>query len=80
MSACDSCGAQITWALTTNGKKMPIDSAPCDNGNLVLEYQHGDYETRKATEDDRRLARPLHTSHFATCPHAATWRGNKRSQ
>lgn len=29
---CDGCGAQIIWAFTENGKAIPLDAAPIDNG------------------------------------------------
>lgn len=70
MATCRSCEALIIWAETTNGKRMPIDERPTAKGNLV--YVSG--EARAATDDDRRLKRPLYTSHFATCPDAATFR------
>ena len=41
---CKSCGAKITWAITGNGKRIPVDFAPDPKGNLVLEQ-------RTVTED-----------------------------
>jgi hypothetical protein len=70
MAACRSCEALIIWAETTTGKRMPLDERPSAKGNLV--FVGG--VARAATDDDRRLHRPLYTSHFATCPDAATFR------
>jgi hypothetical protein len=70
MAACRSCEAPVIWAETTTGKKMPLDARPTAKGNLV--FLAG--VARGATDEDRRLKRPLYTSHFATCPDAATFR------
>jgi len=70
---CRSCGAPILWVVTVaSGKRMPLDAEPGPAGNLVL-LTGG--RARAAEPDDRP---PLHTSHFATCPQAAEWRGKKR--
>ena len=83
MSGCRSCGAEITWAKTLTGKRMPIDAEP-DNakGNLLLIKSNGvgvllplaglNDEARQAAERQRV---PLYVSHFATCPQAGDWRG-----
>lgn len=70
MSTCRSCDAEITWATTEAGKAMPLDATPSETGTHVLV----DGLTRRATDEDRRLHRPLYVSHFATCQHAAYWR------
>lgn len=75
---CRSCGALVVWAHT--GKAwMPIDSGASTGGTVAVGPDaRGDLAatvlagsrltaTRKAGID-------LHTSHFATCPHASTWR------
>lgn len=67
---CRSCGAAIIWAVTGNGKKMPVDAKPTTDGNLVLE----------GTEPTAVYVDPgtgTHTSHFATCPHAAEHRRSR---
>lgn len=53
-----------------SGKMNPIDEEPSEKGNLVL--ING--KARFVTDEDRRLNRPLHTSHFATCENADDWR------
>lgn len=70
MASCRSCEAPITWAETASGKSMPLDEVPTPKGNMVLIAG----KTRGATDEDRRLHRPLYTSHFATCPDAGTFR------
>jgi hypothetical protein len=74
VSTCGSCGAQITWAVTTNGKRMPVDTEPDPNGNVVM-HAPAPGQLPIAAVVPRRLGDPepvfaRHTSHFATCPHA----------
>lgn len=33
---CRSCGSPIFFGLTTKGRRMPIDPAPVEDGNVVL--------------------------------------------
>ncbi len=61
---CRTCEAPIVWALTQNGKKMPLDAEPSAEGTFVL--MNG--STWRAKPEDIAVHRPLHTSHFATCP------------
>jgi hypothetical protein len=35
MANCKSCGAEITWAKTPNGKRMPLESD--ERGNIIIE-------------------------------------------
>lgn len=77
-SACRSCGAPIVWGFTKNSKRMPVDAAPVVGGNIVLTSGNdgpsimvlGQQEAeRRAGESEA-----LYTSHFKTCPQAATHR------
>lgn len=43
----------------------------------VLVIHHHNGKTSKATDEDRRLLRPLHTSHFTTCADADNWRSKR---
>ena len=72
MSECRTCGARIIWAVTTKGKRMPLDYDPKTweegdtlfrlgtelGGNPTAEYVPG-YDGLEA-----------YVSHFATCPDA----------
>ena len=60
---CRSCNAEIVWVKTANGKSMPIDAQPYEDGNLALV----DGMALVATEPK---GSPLYKSHFATCPNA----------
>jgi hypothetical protein len=83
MAACRSCKAPIFWALTPNGRRIPLDAEPVDGGNIVLDDPAAEAPT------DPRTARvvgkeaqpnlfgddgPRYTSHFATCPDADSHR------
>jgi hypothetical protein len=79
MAACKSCNADIRWATSSKTETpIPIDREPVSDGNLVLEFKHGESVARPATDDDRRLKRDLFKSHFATCPQAGQWRNKER--
>lgn len=86
MSSCRSCGAPVEWVRTSpEGKVMPLDPAPRDDGNLVRTGARS--STRMGTDvdvvryvDTDTPALPgidppdRYVSHFATCPHADHWR------
>jgi hypothetical protein len=71
MSQCRSCGADIAWALTTNGKRIPVDVEPAENGNIRLRRVAGQVLADVVKPGSER---PLRVSHFATCPDAARHR------
>lgn len=68
MTRCTSCGAAIMWCTTLNGKAMPVDLAPVEDGNLVVARM----VARPATIFDPPGDR--YVSHFATCPTASEHR------
>jgi hypothetical protein len=74
MNRCSACGQPLTWALTTAGKRAPINTQPSDNGNvLVLQPRSlGEKLAITLSGDALDLARkhglPLHLNHFADCP------------
>lgn len=87
---CASCRAEVIWAVTDTGARMPIDveQAPAAllpearKGNLVLWFEVdgqgrplGKQRVSYATEEQRRdAAIPLWHSHFVTCPNASAHR------
>lgn len=75
---CASCSAPVIWTVTHNGKKMPVDAEPADNGNIrlrqegdrmIAEYPGREHPGLFEDPDQRR-----YLSHFATCPQAQSWR------
>jgi len=57
---------------------MPIDPDPADDGNVMADLNAAvGVVLSSATVDTVRVDtpdEPLYRSHFATCPHAKTWR------
>jgi hypothetical protein len=69
---CRSCGAPIEWAVTTKGKRIPLDPGTFDEGNIDV-VDGIAYTTGQLTTVDRRRR-----SHFATCPNANQHRKRDR--
>lgn len=69
IARCYSCGAPIQWCITAKGKRMPVDSEPAGDGNLLVELVRGQLVATVDPGPDL-LGRPRHKSHFATCPNA----------
>jgi len=62
---CKSCDAEIIWAVTEAGNRIPIDAEPIErppNQFLLVEIDN-EVVAHRAVE-------PLYITHFATCPHA----------
>lgn len=80
MSACRSCGAEVVWAVTEAGRRMPIDAQPVDGGNVILHpAERGQSPTATVVGKQPQPSLfgddgPRYTSHFATCPNAAEHR------
>lgn len=79
VSACNSCGAPILWAISARTRKpAPYNAAPVtqERGAFVLEVtdQGDDLVARKAEPADVGAGKPMHASHYSTCPQAAQWR------
>lgn len=70
-SACRSCGAEIIWAITPAGRRMPVDAAPDPTGTLRLAQEPYNVTVVVAGPSDEE---PRHRPHFATCPQANEWR------
>lgn len=78
MSKCKSCGAEIIWIKTKNGKAMPCNPQKISYKNT---FPAGDLTL--VTPDGRIAKGTLdlgsedywYESHFATCPAAASFRG-----
>lgn len=66
MAKCRSCEALVIWAQMPSGKMAPFDEEPDPKGQWVIIGG----KARREELEDRALMRPMHTSHFATCPDA----------
>lgn len=80
---CRSCGAQVLWVLTGNGKRMPLDATPSAAGNMFVftpDNPDAALIAESTTSTSARASaarvedRPRFLSHFATCPNAAQHR------
>lgn len=77
LSKCSSCGAEILWTTTANGKKMSVNIERSYAGTFDLVEEDGGVVAHwvKPVERSGRL---LYQSHFSTCPHAAQHRKPER--
>lgn len=64
---CRACGAPIVWAELTSGKRHPFN-APLTVSGVQPGMFGNDGRTVEIVNNSTR------TSHFATCPRAATFR------
>jgi hypothetical protein len=73
---CRSCGAEIRWARTVAGKRIPLDPQPVEGGNLAPTFGPvGQILVRV-------VGRPWNgrrwRSHFATCPNRNAHRAGRK--
>lgn len=72
-ATCRSCGAEILWARTVNGRAIPLDREPAPGGNVEFTGVLDVVRVLAAPVDD--FARtPRRFPHHATCPQADQWR------
>lgn len=74
---CKSCGAQIIWATTVAGKKMPLDAEPHEDGNVVLMPAGAMVLPKETFELGKGICSKRYRSHFATCNNASKHRKAK---
>lgn len=82
---CRSCGAEIVWAITERGKRIPLNAEP-DNakGNIVIALLDEMAPTRGGGMEPMFSARTAlglmnaneerYMPHHAVCPQAKQWR------
>ena len=67
LSYCRSCNAPIVWIVTETGKKMPLDHAAVESGNIIIvDRQAHVLKAGEAVPEGT----PRFKSHFATCVNA----------
>lgn len=73
-SECRTCRAVIVWAVTVNGKPIPLDAEPEPGGNVrVTERESAAPLAEVLGPLERTLeVGPLYMPHHATCP---SWGG-----
>jgi hypothetical protein len=62
---CRSCGADVEWAETTNGKRIPFDH------EIVVARSQGNPITGRVIDFVDTSVTP---THFQSCPDAKGWR------
>lgn len=70
-SSCKGCGEPVIWTVTDRGARAPMDAEPSSEGTFSLREEGSDViatYVRKGSHPE------LHTSHFATCADAASFR------
>ena len=80
MPVCKGCGAEILWATTINGKKIPLDPEPDPLRGAVF-YDGVQAIVLRAAARKEALAEgePLYTAHWSTCARAAHYRKGRRA-
>jgi hypothetical protein len=78
MTKCRYCPAEIMWAVTEKGHRIPLDPSPSDRGNIMLEFQPDGTPIATVVRDPSKAAGPLWIVHFAGCPGAQKARRRKR--
>lgn len=76
-SRCSSCRAEILWAETTKGARMPLDATPSANGTVRVV---GDVAVvlTAAQASVRRADDVLYLPHWVSCPSADKHRNRSR--
>ena len=77
MSACRTCGKQISWAAMPDGSLFPVDddSARRPDGNLAVRRDGENLLVRILHKDEEPAAGEVRgIAHFASCPQAHQWR------
>ncbi len=74
---CRWCGADIFFAETEKGRRIPVDPKPTAAGNLVLMHEGG-RTLALSFSPASHAGRDRYISHFATCPHAGEHRRGRR--
>ena len=68
---CRSCKAPMYWAITRDGKRIPMNALPDPAGGFVLTLKpNGELHAEAFDQVHHGSARRRYTSHFANCPNA----------
>ena len=76
MAQCTACNASITWVFTEAGKRMPIDSRPVPDGNVI--YDGSGSDRVRVLKKDEETEGQRFKSHFATCSSSKRFRKTRR--
>jgi hypothetical protein len=79
LARCRSCGAEIEWAVSPTGKRIPIDATavPIEKKPIGAAAYAVDRRSSLAPKLTKlpadHTAGAVYVSHFSTCPDSATW-------
>jgi hypothetical protein len=59
MNSCKSCGAELEWAVTTDGHRIPLDRVPVPDGNIIFDYMPTGVVDVPANSSEQRPERRL---------------------
>ena len=82
ITKCRSCGAEIVFVRTRNGKSMPCNATPIkfkedNDGKEKFVLGNGDVVIGVRVDDIHEATGIGMISHFATCPDAGKFRRKK---
>ncbi len=72
IAKCNACQAEIIWAVTIRGARIPVDAEPVSHGGSILleKFEYSAVTLAKLAPDGHGT----HTSHFVTCPRSGVRR------
>jgi len=65
---CGRCGRPVSWCVSTNGNRIPLDPEPNESGNMIVAYRDGKLVGLVPHKDEPRPEGVGYMPHFATCP------------
>ena len=82
MAKCRSCGAEIIWIKTPDGKLMPCDAAPvyycAKSGSKRIVTWNGQVRACEYTDDVNKATGVGYVPHWSTCDHGEHFRRSGR--
>jgi hypothetical protein len=78
---CEGCKAPIIWAITDNGRHMPVDIEPVgpNSGNVLLTGPPRAPRAEVVRNPAKLFGKAnVYRSHFVTCPYAERYRHPRR--
>lgn len=77
IAKCRTCERPIIWTRTVNGKWMPVDAEPVENGNLILLVPVDGTPQSLVSKEGANVGFLHYRSHFVSCPQASEHRRKK---
>lgn len=71
---CKGCKAELTWAVNENGKGLPLDPDPVDEGDHLIDGYQDDGRPivhRIGRDEEVPTGAQRYQTHFESCPNAS---------